>query len=153
MRAPMRADGMTCRSGYSPVVTTGRSGTERIVGGQHSVVAGVETTVVTATRGRWVLPRPSEWSWASEWLCLSGETVETCTSTSPASLVKKASNASARDSGTGDKLGKIRVVDCGKHVHYWSSPQSEYQIHDFGVETPLCYDGLVWPKQSDCYHI
>ena len=48
----MRADGMTCHSRYSPVVAKGLCGTERIVGGPHSVVADVETTVVTATRGR-----------------------------------------------------------------------------------------------------
>ena len=49
----MRADGMTCRLRYSPVVTKGLCGTERIVAGDpHSIVAGVETTVVTATRGR-----------------------------------------------------------------------------------------------------
>ena len=49
----MHADGMTCRLRYSPVVTKGPCGTERIVASDpHSVVAGVETTVVTATRGR-----------------------------------------------------------------------------------------------------
>ena len=48
----MRADGMTCRLRYSPVVTTGLFGTERIVGDQHSVIAGVETMVVTATSRR-----------------------------------------------------------------------------------------------------
>ena len=52
----MRADGMThvtCRLRYSPVVTKGLWGTERIVAGDpHSIVAGEETTVVTATRGR-----------------------------------------------------------------------------------------------------
>ena len=41
----------TCCLRYSPVVTTGLCGTERIVGDQHSVVAGVETMVVTAIRG------------------------------------------------------------------------------------------------------
>ena len=51
MRASMCADGTTCRLRYSPVVTTHLCGTERIVGDPHSVVAGVETTVVTATRG------------------------------------------------------------------------------------------------------
>ena len=45
----MRANGMTCRLRYSPVVITGLCGTERIVGEPHS---GVETMVVTAVRGR-----------------------------------------------------------------------------------------------------
>ena len=48
----MRADGMACRLRYSPVVTKGLCGTERIVAGDpHSIVAGVETTVVTSTGG------------------------------------------------------------------------------------------------------
>ena len=46
----MHAD-TTCRLRYSPVVTTGLCGTEKIVGDQHSVVAGVETMVVTAPDG------------------------------------------------------------------------------------------------------
>ena len=59
----MHADGMTCRLRYSPVVTKGLCGTEKIVAGDpHSIVAGVETTVVTATRWRCVSPRPSGWS-------------------------------------------------------------------------------------------
>ena len=33
------------------VVTVGLDGTERIEGGPHTVIASVETTVVTATRG------------------------------------------------------------------------------------------------------
>ena len=49
----MCADVMTCRLRYSPVVTKGLCGTERIVAGDpHSIVAGEETTVVTASRGR-----------------------------------------------------------------------------------------------------
>ena len=49
----MHADGMTCPLRYSPVVTKGLCGTERIVAGDpHSIIAGVETTVVMATRGR-----------------------------------------------------------------------------------------------------
>ena len=48
----MHADGMTCRLRYSPVVTKGLWDTERILAGDpHSIVAGEETTVVTATRG------------------------------------------------------------------------------------------------------
>ena len=39
----MHADGMTCRMRYSPVVTQGLCGTERIVAGDpHSIVAGVD---------------------------------------------------------------------------------------------------------------
>ena len=39
----MRADGMTCRLRYSPVVTKGLCSTERIVTGDpHSIVAGVD---------------------------------------------------------------------------------------------------------------
>ena len=42
---------MTFRLRYSPVVTKGLCSTERIVAGDpHSIVAGVETTDVTATR-------------------------------------------------------------------------------------------------------
>ena len=144
MRASMRADGTTCRSRYNPVVTTGLCGTERIMDDPNSVVAGVETTVVTPTRGRLVLLRPSGWSWA-------GETVETCTS--PASPAKGIYHQCSRLRNWRHKLGKMRVMDCGEHVHYWSSPQSEYQIQDFGVETPLCHDGLVQPRQAVCYHI
>ena len=47
----MPADDMICCLRYIPVVTTGLCGTERIVGDPHSVVTGVETKVVTATRG------------------------------------------------------------------------------------------------------
>ena len=50
MRASMRADGMTCCSRHIPVVTVGLIGTERIVGGPHTGVVRVETTVVMATR-------------------------------------------------------------------------------------------------------
>ena len=75
--------------------------------------------------------------------------METCTLTYPASPVTR--NLSplleAPELETYE-LGKMRVVDFDKHVHYWSSPQSEYQIHDFGVETPLFHDGLVWPRQN-----
>ena len=51
MGASIRADGTTCRSRHTPVVTAGLDGTERIEVGPHTVIAGVETTVVTATRG------------------------------------------------------------------------------------------------------
>ena len=80
--------------------------------------------------------------------------METCTLTSPASPVTRNLSAvlEAPELETYE-LGKMRVVDCGKHVDYWSSPQSEYQIHDFGVETPLFHDGLVRPRQPVCYHI
>ena len=48
----MWADGMTCRLRYSPVVTKGLCGTERIVADDpHSIVAGVETTVVRPPGG------------------------------------------------------------------------------------------------------
>ena len=48
----MHVNGMTCHSRYSPVVTTGLCVTKTIVGDPHSVVAGVETTLVMGTRGR-----------------------------------------------------------------------------------------------------
>ena len=51
MRASMRADGITCRSRYIPVLTAGHGGMERSVGGPHTDVVDVEATVVTATRG------------------------------------------------------------------------------------------------------
>ena len=48
----MGADGVTCRWRCRPVVTKGLCSTERIVAGDpHSIVAGEETKVVTATRG------------------------------------------------------------------------------------------------------
>ena len=43
MRASMPADGTICHPRYSPVVTIGLCGTERIVSDPHSVVAPVET--------------------------------------------------------------------------------------------------------------
>ena len=79
--------------------------------------------------------------------------METCTLTSPASPVTKHLSPVLEAPELEHELGKMHVVDCGKPVHYWSSPQSEYQIHDFGVETPLCHDGLVRPRQEVCYHI
>ena len=80
--------------------------------------------------------------------------METCTLTSPASPVtRNLSPVLEAPELETYELGKMRVVDFDKHVHYWSSPQSEYQIHDFGVETPLFHDGLVWPRQPVCYHI
>ena len=43
----MHADDMTCCSRHAPVVSAGLDGSERIQGGPHTVVASVETTVVT----------------------------------------------------------------------------------------------------------
>ena len=47
----MHAVGTTCHSRYNPVVTTGLCSMERSVGGPHTDVVDVETTVVTATKG------------------------------------------------------------------------------------------------------
>ena len=57
----MRADGMTY-SRYIPVVPADLSGMERIEGGPHTDVVGVETKVEKATRGLLVSLRPPEWS-------------------------------------------------------------------------------------------
>ena len=62
----MSADDMTCRLRHIPVVTVGLSGTERSVGGPHTGIVGVETTVVTATRGLLVSLCPPGWSGVSE---------------------------------------------------------------------------------------
>ena len=43
-----RADGTTCCSRYNPVITTGLCSMERTVGGSHTDVVDVETTVLRA---------------------------------------------------------------------------------------------------------
>ena len=47
----MHADRMTCCSIHIPVVTVGLGGTDRIMGGPHTDVLGVEARVMLATRG------------------------------------------------------------------------------------------------------
>ena len=54
----MNADGKTCRS-RQRVVTVNLNGTERIKGGPHTVIASVETKVVTATREAMSITSPS----------------------------------------------------------------------------------------------
>ena len=57
-----RADGTTCCSRYNPVITTGLCSMERTVGGSHTDVVDVETTVVRAITRNLRIPqcgRPS----------------------------------------------------------------------------------------------
>ena len=78
---------------------------------------------------------------------------ETCSSTSPGSLVIVHLSPGPRGRDWRFKLPKMHVVDCGKHVHCWSSSRPNDLGHYFRVETPLCFYGPVRPRKAVHYHV